>query len=93
MEFLYSMENFKSIIHSSWCRAHPRPLSSIIYLHGDRAPGRKVSAKTWRIDVTIDLLSWGFPLTRGSNDRGRQSSPPPPPDFIVDHFDVCLPKS
>jgi hypothetical protein len=27
--------------------------------------------------VTIDLFSWGFPLTRGSNVRGRQSSTPP----------------
>jgi hypothetical protein len=27
--------------------------------------------------VTIDLFSWGFPLTRGSNIRGRQSSTPP----------------
>jgi hypothetical protein len=31
--------------------------------------------------VTIDLFSWGFPLTRGSNIRGRQSSTPP--DFTV----------
>ena len=28
------------------------------------------------IFVTIDLFSWRFPLTRGSNVRGRQSSTP-----------------
>jgi hypothetical protein len=26
--------------------------------------------------VTIDIFSWGLPLTRGSNVRGRQSSTP-----------------
>ena len=44
-------------------------------------PTKKRDRKHGGFYVTIDLLSWGHPLTSGSNVRVRQSSTPP--DFIV----------
>ena len=57
-----------------------KPLSYTIYL--EIVLSTKVcDQKHGGFYVTIDLFSWGFPLTHGSNVRGRQSSTPP--DFTV----------
>ncbi len=53
-----------------------KALSSIIYLEFV-LPTERCRQKHGGFYVTIDLLSWGHPLTNGSNVRVRQSSTPP----------------
>ncbi len=53
-----------------------KSLSSIIYLQ-IVLPTERCRQKHGGFHVTIDLLSWGHPLTNGSNVRVRQSSTPP----------------
>jgi hypothetical protein len=55
---------------------------ALLNISGDRALDEVCDQKHGGFDVTIDLFSWRFPLTRGSNVRGRQSSTPPDSTMI-----------